>query len=77
MKINTKVTVLAKGFAEGFVNSPKDPMTHITAGIAAINSVADKDDDIKDTFNKVAAAYLWSGIIDGVSTAAQNLMLHK
>lgn len=77
MKINTKVTVLAKGFAEGFVNSPKDPMTHISAGVAAVNSVADKDDDIKDTFNKVASAYLWCGIIDGVSTAAQNLMLHK
>lgn len=75
MKINTKVTEFAKGFAEGFVNSPKDPMTHITAGIAAVNSVADKDyNSLKDTFNEVAAAYLWCGIVDGAYTGLEKIM---
>lgn len=32
MKNKTKVTE----FAKGFVNSPKDPMTHITAGVSGL-----------------------------------------
>lgn len=77
MKINTKVVSFAKGFAEGFVNSPKDPMSHIAAGVTAVNSVTNKDDGLKDTFSKVATTYLWNGIIDGVSTGISNLASNK
>lgn len=77
MKINTKVGSFAKGFTEGFVTSPKNPMNHITAGITAAHSVMNKDDSLKDTFSKVASTYLWNGIIDGVTEGINNLTTNK
>ena len=74
MKNKTKVTEFAKGFVEGFVDSPSDASTHITAGATAIGSVLNKDDSLKDTFNKVAAAYLWCGIFDGAYTGLEKIM---
>ena len=77
MKINTKVVSFAKGFAEGFVNSGKDPMTHISAGIVAANSLINKDDKLDDTFSKVAGTYLWSGILDGFAEGINSLSSDK
>jgi len=77
MKINTKVTEFAKGFVEGFVDSPTDATTHIAAGTTAVKSVMNKDDSLKDTFNKVAATYLWCGIVDGAYTGLYKIMPKK
>ena len=75
MKIDTRVITFAKGFSEGFVNAPLDDrMLHIAAGVTAASSLINRDDSLKDTFSKVACAYLWGGIIDGTLEGINSLI---
>lgn len=77
MKNKTKVTEFVKGFVDGFVDSPTNSSTHIAAGITAVKSTLIEHDTVQETFNNVAATYLWCAVVDGAYTGLEKILPEK